>query len=98
MLTREQLSQKIIVTSYLNVAANVLNESTFSSSILNTINPSSATARDLSHVLLFIFDEIRTVTIDAVKGMQEAFVRPILEEEATIEYSSTAHPRSSSVM
>ena len=75
MLTREQLSQKIIVTSYLNVAANVLNESTFSSSILNTINPLSAIARDLSHVLLFIVDEIHTVTIDAVKGMQEAFVR-----------------------
>ena len=32
-------------------------------------------ARDLSRVLLIIVDEIHTVTIDAAKGMQEAFVR-----------------------
>ena len=80
MMTREQLSEKIIVTSYLNVAANVLNESTFSSSILNAINPLSAIARDLSHVLLFIVDEIHTVTIDAVKGMQ-VFLRVCLALE-----------------
>ena len=56
------------------MAANVLNESTFSSSILNTINPSNAVAKDLSRVLLIIVDEIHTAAIDAAKGMQEAFV------------------------
>ena len=69
----ERAAERIIFPSYLNVAANVLNETTFS--ILNTSNPSNATARDLSRVLLIIVDEIHVVTIDAAKGMQEAFVR-----------------------
>ena len=75
MLTREQLDERITFTSYLNVLTNVLNESTLSFSILNTINPLNAVSRDLSRVLPFIVVEIHTVAIDAAKRMQEAFVR-----------------------
>ena len=71
------------------MAANVLNESTFSSSILNTINPSNAVAKDLSRVLLIIVDEIHTAAIDAAKGMQEAFVHVDFGGEGNDKYSLT---------
>ena len=72
MLTREQLDERITFTSYLNVAANVLNESTFFHSEHKQSFKRNC-KRFVSSASLHR-REIHTVTIDAAKGMQEAVV------------------------